>query len=91
MDGPTDGRTDGRMDTTSYRDATAHLKRKKIGRRNVVRRSQRCRTSSKVGIERVSLEKQLSVEGVGLTWDGVGWGKGEVKRGRGDVGCGGMG
>ena len=27
MDGPADGRTDGRTDTTSYRDATAHLKR----------------------------------------------------------------
>ena len=26
-DGPTDLRTDGRTDTTSYRDATAHLKR----------------------------------------------------------------
>ena len=26
--GPTDGRTDRRTDTTSYRDATAHLKRK---------------------------------------------------------------
>ena len=25
-DGPTDGRTEGRTDTTSYRDATAHLK-----------------------------------------------------------------
>ena len=26
MDGPTDRRTYGRMDTTSYRDAMAHLK-----------------------------------------------------------------
>ena len=26
-DGPTDGRADGLTDTTSYRDATAHLKR----------------------------------------------------------------
>ena len=27
-DGPTDRRTDGRTDTPSYRDATAHLKKK---------------------------------------------------------------
>ena len=36
-DGPTDGRTYGRTDTTSHRDATAHLKNTNVGEDDLLR------------------------------------------------------